>query len=265
MYKNGEKFNGYDIIVVAGQSNAEGTGIGPAEQDYVENESILYLSGKVHDIIGEDFRDISYPDKTLTISVAKETPSGDTKRSDLSLTFAEEYVKKGLLAEGRKVLIVRTALGGTGFQRKQWGPGCVVEERMHEIIEYALSLHEGSKMVAFLWHQGEHDAFEGNPADNYKKQLTHFVNNVRERYSWENVPFIAGDFCHEWKNKNLEICTPIVNVIREIFSGEKYGFVETSDLLSNNQKIANGDDIHFCRESLHILGRRYFEKYCDIK
>lgn len=35
-------------------------------------------------------------------------------------------------------------------------------------------------------------------------------------------------------------------------------FIETSDLLSNNQMIANGDDIHFCRQALQELGYRYF-------
>lgn len=265
MYENNQSFYGYDIIIEAGQSNAEGTGVGPVDCDYEENEDILYLTGKVCDVIEEDYREITYPDKTLTIDIARERMTGDGKRGDFSLTFAEEYVKCGLLAKGRKVLIVRSALGGTGFQREQWGPGCVVEERMHEMIEHALALHKGNKIVAFLWHQGEHDAFEGNTADNYKKQLTAFVNNLREKYACKSVPFLAADFCHEWKNKNLAQCTPIVNVIREVFSGQKCGFVETSDLLSNNQKVQNGDDIHFCRESLYILGRRYFEKYCSVK
>ena len=35
-------------------------------------------------------------------------------------------------------------------------------------------------------------------------------------------------------------------------------FIETSDLLSNNQMIANGDNIHFCRQALQELGHRYF-------
>ncbi len=264
MYENTQNVAGYDIVIIAGQSNADGTGIGPVYEDYKENEDILYLTGKVCDIMEEDYREITYPDKTLTIDIAKESITENGKRGDLSLSFADEYVKRGLLAEGRKVLIVRAALGGTGFQRKQWGEGCVVEERMHEMIEYALALHEDSKIVAFLWHQGEHDAFEGNAPENYKEQLTKTMNTVRERYHCEDVPFIAGDFCNEWKSKNLSQCNPIVNVLREVFSGEKYGFVETSDLLSNNQKLENGDDIHFCREALYTLGKRYFEAYCNI-
>lgn len=256
---------GYDIVIIAGQSNAEGCGVGPVCEDYKENEDILYLTGKVCDIMTEDDRDITYPDKTLTIDIARERITESGKNGDLALAFADEYVKRGLLAKGRKVLIVRAALGGTGFQRKQWGAGCVVEERMHEMIEYALALHEGNRIVAFLWHQGEHDAFEGNAPENYKEQLTKTMNTVRERYHCEDAPFIAGDFCHEWKNKNLSICIPIVNVIREVFFGEKYGFVETSDLLSNNQKLDNGDDIHFCREALYTLGKRYFRAFREIE
>ena len=264
MYENTQVFAGYDIVIIAGQSNAEGTGIGPVSEDYKENEDILYLTGKVCDIMREDDREISYPDKTLTIDVAREFEGENGKRGDLSLSFANEYVKHGLLAENRKVLIVRAALGGTGYQRKQWGSGCVVEERMHEMIEYALALHKSNRIVAFLWHQGEHDAFEGNTPEHYKEQLAKTMHTVRERYHCEDAPFIAGDFCNEWKSKNLSQCSPIVNVIREVFSGEKYGFVETSDLLSNNQKLGNGDDIHFCRDALHTLGKRYFEAYCNI-
>ena len=50
-------------------------------------------------------------------------------------------------------------------------------------------------------------------------------------------------------------------VVRE--AGDS-AFVQTSDLLSNNQKIQNGDDIHFCREALYILGQRYFEAFKEI-
>ena len=254
----------YDIIVSAGQSNAEGTGHGPVSEEYRINEDILYLSGEVSDVMDGDDRIITYPNKTLTIDVAKERITEKGETGDFALSFAEAYVRNNLLVEGRKILIVRAALGGTGFQRKQWGEGGPLEERMHEMIEYALSLNEKNRVVAFLWHQGEHDAFEGNHPDNYEKQLTLFLNTVREKYSCKNVPFIAGDFCNEWKNKNLEQCIPIVDKIRRVFSREKYGFVETSDLLSNNQKTGNGDDIHFCREALHTLGKRYFEEYCNI-
>ena len=255
----------FDIIVLAGQSNAEGCGIGPVTEEYVPTDKIFTLTGKVSDqILSDTERIITYPDKTLTLDIGQERGEEGAKIGELGFTFADAYVKNGLLAEGRKVLILRTALGGTGFKKEQWGPGCPVEERMHEIIEYALALNPENRIVAFLWHQGECDVVTDNTEENYEKQLTDFVRNVREKYDCQEVPFIAGDFCNEWESKNLEACKPIVAVIRKVFAGEKAAFVETADLPSNNQKTGNGDDIHFCRESLHILGKRYFEKFMTL-
>ena len=264
MYHNQTSEEVCDIIIMAGQSNAEGHGVGPIDTEYEINEDVLYITSEVSDIMNGDERIITYPDKTLTISVAEERITEKGKNGDCALIFSEEYIRHGLLADGRKVLIIKAALGGTGFYRKQWGEDCPVEIRMHEMIEYALSLNEKNKIVAFLWHQGEHDAFEGTAPDDYEKQLYRLVRTVRKKYHCADVPFIAGDFCNEWKSKNMETCVPIVNKIREVFSNDKYGFVETSDLLSNNQKLGNGDDIHFCRESLYVLGRRYFQEYCKV-
>ena len=38
-------------------------------------------------------------------------------------------------------------------------------------------------------------------------------------------------------------------------------YIETGDLRSNDQKTGDGDTIHFCREDLQELGRRYFASY----
>ena len=118
--------------------------------------------------------------------------------------------------------------------------------------------------MGMLWHQGEHDAFEGNPPENYYSQLTDIVTDFRGRYG--NIPFMAADFVHDWKNKNMEQCAPIVDVIRRVVkeSGNAY-FVESEGLLSNDQKIGNGDDIHFCRESAYELGVRYFQGFEKLK
>jgi hypothetical protein len=69
---------------------------------------------------------------------------------------------------------------------------------------------------------------------------------------------------NEWKMKNLENCEPVVAAIRDVCKTVNGAFVETSDLKSNNQEIGNGDDIHFSRNALDILGRRYFEAFEKI-
>ena len=164
---------------------------------------------------------------------------------------------------GRKLLIVRAAVEGTGFKKGYWGLNSILHNKMLEMSDYARSLHKENKFVAFLWHQGEHDAGERNDPNIFEKQLLETVFNVRERYG--NMPFIAGDFVREWKQNNIEICAPIIEKIQKVV--EKVGnagFVPTEDLLSNNEKTANGDGIHFCRESLSVLGERYFKEYLTL-
>ena len=259
----------FDIIILGGQSNAEGGGIGPVQEEYVPDEKICHLEAEKTVEVTPDGMRVTYMDKPFVLKVADERigKEGNEKGltiGDFSLTFSKRYVESGMLENGRKLLIIRGAIGGTGFQKGNWGLTAQVYLKLLEMTDYALSLNPENRIVAFLWHQGEHDAFEKNPPENYKKQLFEVISDVRSKYG--NMPFIAGDFVNEWKSKNIEICEPIINAIKGVVADlGNSAFVETSDLLSNNQTMNNGDDIHFSRESLHILGERYFETFQKIK
>lgn len=254
----------YDIIVQGGQSNAEGTGIGPVSQELVLSPNVWYLDVEKTVEVVEDNLCITYADKPFQIIPAQERLVEGAIRGDFSLTFAEEYEKAGLLDGDRKLLIVRASVGGTGFKKEHWGVGKRLYNKLIAMVDYALSLNAENRVVGFLWHQGEHDSFEGNVSEIFKAQLTEQLRDFRARYG--NVPFIAGDFVREWKSKNEAACRPIIQTIREVIVEEGRGdFVETSDLLSNNETVQNGDDIHFSRESLHILGRRYFQAFQNAK
>ena len=253
----------YDIIIQGGQSNAEGSGIGPVSQEFLLNSNIKYLNAKKHVDLVEEGLCIEYVDEPFVIEEAKERIVQDEIIGDFALTFAEDYIKNKCLEEGRKILIIRGAIGGTGFYKGHWGLQDKVYLKLLEMVDYALKLNPENRIVAFLWHQGEHDAFEGNPAETYYKQLTAMLKGVRSRY--DKMPFIAGDFVNDWKSKNLASCEPIINVIRRVVAESgKAAFVETVDLLSNNQKTQNGDELHFCRESLHELGHRYFQAFMQL-
>jgi hypothetical protein len=262
-YKN----QAFDIIIEGGQSNASGSGWGEVENEYILDEDILYLT--IEKKTSEGIKDgiwslfLEYSENPLQISVASECDSDGRKIGDFALTFAKSYKEK-YLTSGRKILIIRAGVGGTGFMRKHWGVGDLVYEKMIQAIDYALSLNHENKLIAFLWHQGEHDAFEGNIPNVFATQLTEMLNSVRERYNASGLPFISGDFVNEWKTQNIEICEPIVAKIKEVTALANGEFVETSDLLSNNQKNGGGDGIHFCRDALHELGRRYFSAYEKI-
>jgi hypothetical protein len=62
----------------------------------------------------------------------------------------------------------------------------------------------------------------------------------------------------------MEKAIPIVDVIKRVTEEMGGIFIETADLPSNNQRNGDGDIIHFSRESLHILGKRFFDAYTKI-
>jgi hypothetical protein len=194
----------------------------------------------------------------FTISIAEERDWDGNKINEFALNFSREYIKNKKLKEGRKILILRAAVGGTGWADHRWGMTEDLYLKMMEMIKLALELNENNKLIAFLWHQGETDS--GSPHDTHYNHLKELVESVRNTYKYPKLPFVAGDFVHEWKNENLAICEPVIAAIRDVCKDIGYaGFAETSDLHSNNQDTGNTDTIHFSREALNILGARYFE------
>ncbi len=252
----------YDLIIIAGQSNSIGYGIGPAPEDYEPDERILSISAEPQDYTDENgkfavrFLNGEHP----RFQVADELRGGTTRFGDISLTFAREYLKAGLLAPDRKVLIARCGVGGTGFVTHFWNPGEPCRAMMHKLIDISLRHGTDVRPIALLWHQGENEAFEGNRPDTYYAQLTELIQSVRAQCKTAALPFICAGFCKDWADQYRAQCDAILEVIRRV-GAENGAYVDTEDLLSNNQKFNNGDDSHFCRESLQILGKRYFDAY----
>jgi len=235
----------FDIIIQGGQSNAEGCGLGPLKEFYTPSENILYMNND------------------LTISIAEERIQGDMKVNEFSLSFAKEYIKNGRLEAGRKILILRAAVGGTGWADHRWGMTDDLYLKMMEMIKAALDLNSGNKLAAFLWHQGETDC--GSPYDVHYKHLRELVESIRSTYKYPGLPFIAGDFVNEWKTVNLAACEPVAAAIKDVCRDIGHaGFADTSDLTSNSQAMGNADTIHFSREALHQLGIKYFKIFMNL-
>ncbi|GHU34828.1 hypothetical protein FACS1894105_02380 [Clostridia bacterium] len=238
----------YDIIIQAGQSNAEGCGIGAAAEEYLPSGDVLYMNSD------------------LSVSTACERESAAGKVNDFSLSFAREYIRGGNLQDGRKILILRSAVGGTGWADKRWGMTDDLYLKMIEMIKTALELNRGNRLAAFLWHQGETDAIAGAARDVHYANLKRLVESVRAMYKIGSLPFIAGDFVQEWKAANLAISEPVITAIKDVVKDVGIAeFVDTTGLKSNNQDSGNGDNIHFSREALNQLGVRYYDAFKLLK
>ncbi len=245
----------FDIVILAGQSNAESSGFGDVENPYEPNERIWFLNS--------DF----------TISAAAETTVRNEIRGNFALPFARRYLDGGLLEAGRELLILRCAVGGTGFLDNRWKPTDDLFLRMMEMIRTALELNPANRLVAFLWHQGETDALFHASYDTHHAHLTALVRLVRTGFAVPELPFIAGDFVQEWKEENSAICAPVVEAIRAVCREYPHAcFVETDGLTSNHIDLTRPypfgdvmDNIHFSRKSLYTLGERYFDAFLSCR
>lgn len=262
----------YDIIIQAGQSNADGSGHGPVACAYEPTPDVWHLNvGKT--VIWENVSpsQVIYDEKPFTLAPAGERAGshGETY-SDFSLTFGRDFVDAGLLPSGRRLLIVRAAVGATGFARSDeesghWGIGEPVYEKMIELIDYAISLSPDNRLVGMLWHQGEHQASDADQTL-FIERLTALFLSVRERYGVPALPIVAGDFSQDWKSKHFEDADRVTRAIREVLDRIGHtAFVSSEGLMSNDRKMGNGDDIHFCREALYELGHRYFKAFASIE
>ena len=254
----------YDIIIEGGQSNAEGSGVGPVDafEEFKPSSNILYLTPDCKVTVDEKGVNVEYPSDVLTVKIAEERVRNGNVYGDLALTFANDYIKNGMLGGNRKLLIVRGAIGGTSFFCKHWSVNGILYSKMIEMVDYVMGLNPENKVVGFLWHQGEADA-KHICCEDYQKHLDDMLSDVRKRYG--EMPFITGNFVQEWIAARGEICEKLVNIYRKFVSKKrKTAFVESDGLLSNNQKVGNGDIIHFCRESLYELGHRYYNAFAKI-
>ena len=261
----------FDIIVLGGPSNAAGCGKGPVENAYVPSEQILCLTDDTcltYRNEGDKMViDKVNPPTATRVTVAEEAEADGWKLGKFVLPFAARYAA-GCLQPGRKVLIVDASEGGTGFARKEWGIGAPLYDRMVRLTGEALAMNPENRIVAFLWHQGEHDAYENaewSPQTRYlthKANMTALLNDFFDRFGW--MPFVAGGFCDEWYLQNKAACDAVLTAIRECCQAVKGGFVETAGLESNHQKVGIDDVIHFSREAQYRLADLYFEKYLEL-
>lgn len=242
----------FDIIIQAGQSNSEGYGFGDVEIAWQPNPLVWYLNNN------------------FTITPAAELVVNNGVQSNFSLSFAQHYIENNLLSEGRELLILRCAVGGTGFLDNRWNLSGDLYLRMMDMITTALSLNPSNRLVAFLWHQGENDALCNADFNTHYNNLSTLLNNVLTTFSVPNLPFIAGDFVHDWKDNNIDICEPVINAIKAVCNNHTAGRFVLSDGLKSNAQVVptthplgwgDTDVIHFSRKSIYELGNRYFNAF----
>ncbi len=267
--------NNYDIIILAGQSNAEGYGFGETKNPYIKSDLIWEIRDNQKTYFyktetGADKLFVKEPWE-LEVKIAEEAMIENRLCGNFAHSFAGEYIRNGLLAQGRKLMIVKTPAGGTGFSSDEWGVGDILHRRLIDMVDFALGNGENNKIVAFLWHQGEHDVVE-NPHFNFEERkafyyakLKELFLNIKNRYHDHKFPFIAGEFTQAWMKDRKEACIAVLTaaqkVVDELCDSK---IVSSEGLLSNIEENNEEDTVHFSKNSLYELGKRYFNEYVRI-
>ncbi len=219
---------GYDIVVIAGQSNAVGAGRGSVfENSYYTQPSVLSNICQVGRNLNAD-RSINIIDGGTR--ELQHVSYQDDGNHGFGQSFARRY-SRHLLQSGRKLLIVPVAKGATSILA--WdhlvqnlsgrNDSRYLYANMITRIHKALRQNPENKLVAVLWQQGEADimAMSGgnswhlvdheplNPnrffefhSNVYRNRLLNLHLNLRRRFcenSSECFAFLIGQPVDQWQ------------------------------------------------------------------
>lgn len=208
----------YDIIVVAGQSNAEGNGrsVKTTLFPYYRTDSDIKMLKRIPHIV---WKKVS-PNKR--IQLIKYTNFYSFKNAKpfkpgnygFSLFFADLYKEK-YLTKSRKIMLLNTAIGGTSFCCNHWGKGEPLSENAIFLAQEALKANPNNSLKCVLWHQGESDSDIDLPENYYYNKLKEFVEDFRVALS-NDLIFILS-ICNRTGRKLFPILTLQVMLQEKLF------------------------------------------------
>lgn len=227
---------GYDVILLAGQSNMVGKG-NPIDPVLDATDPNVYQYGNNRDIVVVGRDALDHVDEAI----------GDM---GLGMTFAKRYASETLL-HGRTVLLVPVADGGTGFNTGYWRSGGVGYINAVNQANAAMIQGNGeNRFVGMLWHQGESDSFALNQAQ-YSADIDLLISGFRSEITGASAttPFVVGEMLETWERPQSD---PIRAALLDTPNRNDY----TSHVASFD--LNDSDGIHFDAPSFRILGDRYF-------
>ncbi len=227
--------NGYDIIIVAGQSNAVGYGgpyfYDPYSVEHPEIDALIKQIGRYADndnkIIPATFQEV-LKDYSGNAIISNGQPVYDDVKYDalehwevgqyvqnktrhtmgLAIPFARRYAF-GSMTGNRQVLIIPAAYGGSSI--KEWlgymetdrtrNAGGSLYDDMKARIEIALNAGGedfDNRIVTFIWQQGEADLISMTD-DEYIDKLDELLSKFHTDFpNAQNVPVLIGEFTPDW-------------------------------------------------------------------
>ncbi|MGQ8870060.1 sialate O-acetylesterase [Myroides sp. TSA_177.3] len=237
---------GYDVILVAGQSNTH--------YGYPLDAQLDTVNAKVYAIhrqSGMDYR------------IDKAKPALDfwtksTNRNSFAITFSNLYATQILTNSNRKVLIIPAGYSGSSILN--WKKGGNLYKDAMERLNYVLDNIHGSRLVAILWHHGEANVGWAPYQETLDTMIADMRSDIHQQ-NVEEVPFVLGGMVPYWVSRNPK-------------RGEQQAIIKDTPNRVNNTRYAdpefptvidkpnNGyDEIHFDAAGQREMGKRYFNAF----
>ena len=186
--RKSDKTTGYDIFLIAGQSN---TFYGlPNTADTIPDSGGL-------DSTDADIKQLGRFTPNIDTVMAGSEPleHNDALRAGhvgWALAFAKWY-KTHYLVSGRQILLIPCGVGSTGFADNYWNEGDAGYNDLVARANIAKALTNGTHRIkALLWHQGEKDAALSRTTAQYKSDWLAMIAALETDISESNLVCVAG-------------------------------------------------------------------------
>jgi len=329
----------YDIIIVAGQSNAVGSGVrnvcdstllpGCPSVDLRKNSSrsraITSIpnsydstNARIKQFSSEDAPSTSNRNKIINMSEPLQHFNHRTEaKVSFAFSFAKEYLARTSMGS-RQVLIVGCAWSGASmfsagsvFWRKPVAGDNMTNSLYSRTVQRLRNLKNqlapsnNSRVVAFLWHQGETNMTWSTSSDanknTYKSALRESLIEMRtdiipifnNNNSDYNFPILLGGLSYDKQfNRITGVRNPndfrqeMSQIISEVSNPSDPNYIQKSAFVSSDTLAAGGfnrrlegnstmnpaggiigadDNSHFSATANREFGKRYFHYYNTIK
>ena len=224
---------GYDIYLLAGQSNMAGRG-DMSEAPAISTDHVLKF------------------DTNDTWTVATEPVHWDGGRGGFGpgLAFGRAMADA---SPGRTIALVPCAVGGSALA--QWMPGKI--HYTNAVARVRKAMRDGT-LKGIIWHQGEADSWRATSSESYGGRLATMVRTLRQDLGAPDVPFVAGEVSQIYARSILHSGgTSFVDTVNaQMKTAVSWlppaGYVTVEGLTRGPR-----DMVHFDPPSAAELGRRY--------
>lgn len=225
---------GYDVFVLAGQSNMVGR-YGPVDATLDATDSRILMYG--------------FDAQTVSLAADPLDHQDETANTvGMGVSFAKAYIAAGLLGSARQVLLVPVAKGSTSFVSGFWRAGGGGDAPAIARTNAAMSLPGNNILKGILWHQGEGD--QGQTEAAYAADLDALVARWRASMTGASAstPFLCGGLLAGGAQSGAEVGYALAALPNRV---PYTAYVSSASLTSG------GDNIHFDAASQRAFGGRY--------